>query len=46
MDKMTEKKVYVQPSIEDHGKVADLTATGRTNPGADGKSGSASSMGQ
>ena len=42
---MTEKKVYVQPSIEDHGKVADLTATGGTNPGADAKTGSVDSKG-
>jgi len=46
MDKMTEKKVYVQPSIEDHGKVADLTATGTTNTGGDAKGGSAMSQGR
>lgn len=46
MDKLTEKKVYVRPSIEDHGKVADLTATGLTNPGADAKSGSVLSKGK
>jgi hypothetical protein len=47
MDKMTEKKVYVRPSIEDHGKVADLTATGMTNPtAADMKGGSVGSRGQ
>ena len=46
MDKMTEKKVYVQPSIEDHGKVADLTAMGTTNPGGDAKMGSVASRGQ
>jgi len=46
MDKLTEKKVYVRPSIEDHGKVADLTATGLTNSGADAKSGSVLSKGK
>ena len=46
MDKMTEKKAYVRPSIEDHGKVADLTATGGTNPGADYKGGSVATPGQ
>ena len=45
MDKMTEKKVYVQPSIEDHGKVADLTATGMTQEGADAKTGSVATPG-
>ena len=45
MNKMTEKKVYVRPSIEDHGKVADLTATGLTNPGGDAKQGSVMSAG-
>ena len=47
MDKMTEKKVYVRPSIEDHGKVADLTATGNTNKTyADIKGGSVATPGQ
>ena len=45
MDNTTEKKVYVRPSIEDHGKVADLTATGETMDGADAKGGSAGSVG-
>ena len=46
MDKMTEKKVYVRPSIEDHGKVADLTATGITTGGGDAKNGTAMSNGR
>lgn len=46
MEKTNEKKEYVQPSIEDHGKVADLTATGLTNPGGDAKDGSVASEGQ
>ena len=45
MDNTTEKKVYVQPSIEDHGKVADLTATGLTRAGSDAKDGSVASQG-
>ena len=46
MDNTTEKKVYVRPSIEDHGKVADLTATGITTGGDDAKGGSAASQGE
>lgn len=45
MENSTEKKAYVRPSIEDFGKVTDLTATGLTNPGADAKSGSVASRG-
>jgi len=45
MVKLSEKKVYVRPSIEDHGKVAEVTATGLTNPGGDAKSGSVASKG-
>jgi hypothetical protein len=45
MENNTEKKAYSRPSIEDFGKVADLTATGLPNPGADAKSGSVASMG-
>jgi len=39
------KKEYCKPEIKAWGTVADLTATGRTNPGNDAKSGSAASMG-
>ena len=39
------KKDYHKPEIKAWGTVADLTATGMTNPGNDAKSGSASSMG-
>jgi hypothetical protein len=39
------EKDYTAPELEDFGTVADLTETGRTNPGNDGKSGSAASSG-
>ncbi len=45
MEKNTEKKAYVSPAIEDFGQVADLTATGATNPGGDAKQGSVASRG-
>lgn len=41
-----EKKAYTPPKLKKWGTVADLTKTGRTNPGADGKGGSAASQGQ
>ena len=40
-----EKKTYSEPDVTDFGTVADLTETGLTNPGGDGKSGSAPSQG-
>ena len=41
MESNTEsKKVYVKPSIEDHGSVTDLTSVGQTNPGSDIRMGS------
>lgn len=40
-----QKKEYNKPEIKSWGTVADLTATGLTNPGNDAKSGSAASMG-
>ena len=40
------RKVYVAPTIKRWGTVADLTKTGQTNPGGDGKGGSATSFGQ
>ncbi|NNF28111.1 MAG: lasso RiPP family leader peptide-containing protein [Gemmatimonadetes bacterium] len=40
------KKPYEKPQIRDWGTVAELTATGKTNPGNDLKSGSAASQGQ
>ncbi len=45
MEERTEKKEYVRPSVEDFGLVADLTATGTTQDGADAKGGSAASQG-
>jgi hypothetical protein len=41
-----EKKDYTQPELRTWGTVTDLTKTGLTNPGADGKSGSRPSQGQ
>jgi hypothetical protein len=41
-----EKKSYTPPKLKKWGTVADLTKTGRTMPGADGKSGSAASRGR
>jgi hypothetical protein len=40
-----DKKAYTSPSLKKWGKVADLTQTGKTMPGDDGKSGSAASQG-
>lgn len=40
-----EKKDYTKPEVTDYGTVADLTETGLTNPGGDGKSGSRPSQG-
>jgi hypothetical protein len=40
------KQPYTQPHLEAIGAIADLTRTGRTNPGGDGKSGSAASEGE
>jgi hypothetical protein len=42
----TDKKGYTSPSLKTWGKVRDLTQTGLTNPGADGKAGSRPSEGQ
>jgi len=43
---MSGKRLYVRPALKVIGSVADLTQTGGTNPGDDGKSGSVSSKGQ
>jgi hypothetical protein len=43
---MEGKKTYASPALKKWGKVADLTQTGRTMPGFDGKGGSASSAGR
>lgn len=43
--KNANKKQYRKPEVQDWGTVTDLTATGQTHPGADGKAGSASSQG-
>ena len=45
MDKK-KKQVYQKPKLTKYGSVADLTKTGLTNPGADGKIGSAPSHGR
>ena len=42
---MIDKKAYVAPALVNLGSVADLTQTGRTNPGPDAKTGSVSSKG-
>jgi hypothetical protein len=42
---MDGKQPYVRPELRVLGSVADLTRTGKTNPGGDGKSGSVSSRG-
>jgi len=42
---MEGKRLYVRPELKTLGSVADLTRTGITNPGGDGKSGSAVSKG-
>ena len=39
------KSPYVQPELKRLGAVADLTKTGRTNPGFDAKAGSVNSRG-
>lgn len=41
-----EKKDYTAPELVTWGTVADLTQTGQTNPGDDGKTGSRPSNGQ
>ena len=43
---MESKKSYTPPVLKKWGKVADLTQTGRTMPGADAKGGSAGSQGR
>lgn len=40
-----EKKAYTPPKLNKWGTVADLTKTGNTMPGTDGKGGSAASTG-
>ncbi len=40
-----DRRQYVSPSLKKWGKVAELTQTGLTNPGDDGKSGSRPSSG-
>jgi hypothetical protein len=40
-----DKKDYRTPEIQDWGTVTDVTETGLTNPGGDGKSGSRPSQG-
>jgi hypothetical protein len=40
-----DKKDYTTPEIQDWGTVTDVTETGLTNPGGDGKSGSRPSHG-
>jgi hypothetical protein len=37
---MEGKRLYVRPELKVLGSVADLTRTGGTNPGVDGKGGS------
>lgn len=39
-------KTYSSPSLSEWGSVTELTKTGQTNPGTDGKTGSAPSQGQ
>ncbi len=39
------KTPYTQPQLTTLGNVTDLTQTGQTHPGEDGKSGSAASQG-
>lgn len=38
-------ETYREPVVEEWGSVVELTETGRTMPGDDGKAGSASSQG-
>lgn len=40
-----QQKDYTPPQIRELGTVTDLTETGKTNPGGDGKIGSAPSQG-
>lgn len=42
---MEEKKVYKTPEFSGFGSVTDVTQTGLTNPGDDGKAGSRPSSG-
>ena len=42
---MESKKAYTSPELKKWGKMADLTQTGLTNPGADEKDGSRMSQG-
>lgn len=42
---MERKSEYSKPEIHELGKVTELTQTGLTNPGEDGKSGSRPSQG-
>jgi hypothetical protein len=44
--RVMDKKDYTTPELRTWGTVTDLTQTGKTNPGADGKSGSRPSQGQ
>ena len=40
------KTPYTEPHLKKIGSIADLTLTGQTEPGGDGKDGSVASMGQ
>jgi hypothetical protein len=40
-----QKKDYAKPELKELGSVAELTQTGQTMPGMDGKGGSAASRG-
>lgn len=42
---MENKKEYRTPELQDWGHVSELTQTGLTKPGQDGKQGSAASQG-
>lgn len=42
----TAKALYIRPELTIWGKVEDLTLTGGSTPGGDGKEGSVASMGQ
>ena len=41
-----EKKTYEKPTLKTWGTIADLTKTGKTNPGSDDKMGSVASQGE
>jgi hypothetical protein len=43
---VTPKKSYTKPALKAWGRVADLTQTGLTHPGGDGKMGSVDSKGE